>query len=64
MVENVFKLRVNKKLSQAELAKKIHVTQQFIQQLESGKRTPSLKVAKRLAEALGVTVDDLIKKAG
>ena len=62
----IFVLRHNLSLSQAGLAARCNVTQQFVQQIESGKRTPSLKVAKRIAAALGVTVDYLIgeKKAG
>ena len=57
----IYALRHNLTLSQAQLAKKCNVTQQFIQQIENGKRTPSLKVAERIAQALGVTVDELIK---
>ena len=60
MGESISELRRNQKLSQSELARKCHVTQQFIQQIETGKRTPSLRVAFRLATALGVTVDALI----
>ena len=62
MLENtIYTLRHNLTLSQAQLAAKCNVTQQFIQQIENGKRTPSLRTAKRIAQALGVTVDDLIK---
>ena len=64
MGEIIFTLRNNKKLNQRQLAEKCGVTQQFIQMVESGKRTPSLNTAKKLAEALGVTIDDLIGKAG
>lgn len=64
MGEIIFALRNNKKLNQRQLAEKCGVTQQFIQMVESGKRTPSLNTAKKLAEALGVTIDDLIGKAG
>lgn len=60
----IFVLRHNLSLSQADLAARCNVTQQFVQQIEAGKRTPSLKVAKRIAAALGVTVDELIGKAG
>lgn len=61
----IFVLRHTLSLSQADLAARCNVTQQFVQQIEAGKRTPSLKVAKRIAAALGVTVDYLIgeKKA-
>ena len=61
----VFALRRNLSLSQAELAARCGVTQQFIQRLEAGKVNPSIKTAAKLAAALGVTVDELIgeKKA-
>ena len=62
MLNNIFTLRNNQKLSQADLAQKCGVTQQYIQMVESGKRTPALKTALKLAAALGVTVDELIRK--
>jgi transcriptional regulator with XRE-family HTH domain len=49
-------------LSQLELATACGVTQQFIQAIEKGLRTPSLRTARKLAAALGVTVDELIGK--
>ena len=60
----IYALRRNLSLSQAELAARCGVTQQFIQRLEAGKVNPSIKTARKLAAALGVTVDELIGKAG
>lgn len=62
MGEIVYALRRNLKLSQLELATACGVTQQFIQAIEKGLRTPSLRTARKLAAALGVTVDELIGK--
>ena len=65
MFENLCAIRHNLKLSQSDLAARCGVTQQFIQQIEKGKKYPSVKVLKRIAKALGVTVDQLLeKKAG
>jgi transcriptional regulator with XRE-family HTH domain len=61
---NIFTLRNNLRLTQEELAQKCGVTQQFIQMLENGKKNPSVSTLKKLAAALGVTVDELIGKAG
>lgn len=61
---NIFTLRNNLKLSQKELAQKCGVTQQFIQMLEKGEKNPSVRTLKKLAAALGVTIDELIGKAG
>ena len=56
------KLREEKGLSQAEVAKKAEVTDAYIAQLETGKRNnPSLDVLKRLARALGVPVAELLE---
>jgi putative transcriptional regulator len=46
-------------LSQAEVAQKAGITRPFYTMIESGTRTPSLSIAKRLADTLGTTIDDL-----
>lgn len=49
-------LRLHKQLTQAQLAKRAHVSQAYIAWLERGARTnPSLAVLRRLAKALGTT---------
>ena len=52
--------RINKKLSQAELGELLNVTNNTISQWEGGGRIPSLKKAKRLAEILSCTIDELV----
>jgi transcriptional regulator with XRE-family HTH domain len=46
-------------LTQGELAERAKVSRATISLLESGSRGPQYPIAKRLAEALGVTLDDL-----
>ncbi len=58
--EKIFTIRMEKKLSRRELAKKVGVSQQFIQQLEKGKKNPSLVTAVKLAHALDCTLDRLL----
>ncbi len=53
--------RTREKLSQQELAQKIGVTSAAVCQYETGKRTPSIELLKKIALALNCTVDDLIK---
>lgn len=60
--KNVFRIRIDKKLSRNELAMKVGVSQQFIQQLEKGKKNPSINTAKKLACALGCTIDELLSE--
>ena len=50
--------RVLKKMSQEELAKESGVDRSYISQIESGKKTPSLSVLERIADALGCSLKD------
>lgn len=46
-------------LTQVEVAKQAKITETSYQRIEYGTQTPSLKTAKRIANALGSTVDEL-----
>jgi putative transcriptional regulator len=52
-------VRKQKGLRQIDLAKMIGVFQSEISEIECGKRMPSVYLAKKIAKALGVGVDDL-----
>lgn len=58
--EKIRRLREERRLSQADLAKDVGVTPQLISLLEKGQRDPSLKIIKKIANALGVTASYLI----
>ena len=49
-------------MSTTQLAEAVGVTQPMITNMERGFKTPSVEVLVRIAERLGTTVDDLIKK--
>lgn len=51
-------LREEKGLSQTELAKRVNLKQTTISQYESGSRRPNLQMAKKLSDALGISLDD------
>lgn len=51
--------RHQKGLTQAEVAKKARITSTGYSRYENGQRTPRVDVAKRIANALGSTVDEL-----
>ena len=58
---NIKKFRINKNLSQYELAQKCGVTQAYIAYLENGERkNPTTEVISLIATALGVTINDLL----
>ncbi|EMG9622369.1 helix-turn-helix transcriptional regulator [Listeria monocytogenes] len=60
--ENMKLIRVKKSMTQAKLADVSGVPQTTISGIEGGK-TPTLIIAKKLADALGVTTDDLLKES-
>ena len=51
----------SKGYTQKKLAQRSGCTEASICKYARGERTPTLKTAKRIAKALGVTIDDLIK---
>jgi putative transcriptional regulator len=60
MGEHIYALRVNKNMTRAEFARQCNVTKQYIWLIETGKRDPGLKLAIRIADVLGVTLNDLM----
>jgi len=52
-------LRLQQGLTQVSLAEKVGVTRQTIIALEKGKFVPSVKLALRLADTLGTSLEDV-----
>ena len=52
--------RVNKQLTQEQAAELIGITKDSLSNYERGKTAPNVKVAKKMAEIYGVSLDDLI----
>lgn len=48
--------RISKGISQTELAEKLGITQPYLYQIESGRRTPSLDLFFQICEALDIKV--------
>lgn len=53
-------LRKKKRLTQEDLAHKSELDYSYMNQIENGKRNPSIEAIERIAKALGVHVKDLI----
>lgn len=60
MVYKLREIRKQKGLTQVKLSKASNVDRVCIAKYETGRSTPSLKTAEKLANALGVKVDELI----
>ena len=52
--------REHRGLTQQQLADRARISKPYLSQLESGKRSGSTEVLSALAEALGVSLDDLV----
>lgn len=59
--DNIIQLRKLHNMTQEDLADMVGVTRQSIAQWESGKTCPNLTQSKALADAFGVTLDDLVE---
>ena len=57
--DNLYALRKMRSLTQEDLAEQIGVTRQAVAKWESGETLPDLDKSMRLAEILGVSLDDL-----
>lgn len=58
---NLYIALFDKNMSRKELAEKVGVSQQLISCYVNGDRSPSTTTLVKIANALGVTVDSLIK---
>ena len=59
---NLRRLRHEKGLSQDDLAYEAEVNRSYLSQLEKGAFYASLKIIGKLAEALGIESDELLKR--
>lgn len=53
-------LRISKRLTQEQLAEKMHVTGTYIVKIESSQRTGSVELAVELASCFGISLDYLL----
>lgn len=58
--ERIQKARKSKGLTQKQLAEKLEIAEITVRKYESNKREPKIEIMKKIAEALGVSVAELI----
>lgn len=59
--ENIRRIRLAKGMTQGDLCRKLEVDRGYMSNVESGKKNPTLSTINRIADALDVTVDKLLK---
>lgn len=58
---NLYIMLHDKKMTTSDLANKVGITRQAISAYTSGKRNPSAEALVAISNALGVTVDELVR---
>jgi transcriptional regulator with XRE-family HTH domain len=57
----IHSLRISDEITQVELAKKIGVSKQFLSDVEHNRKDVGISFAKKVAEALGYSIEPLIE---
>lgn len=58
---NLKRIRKEKGISQGDIGRELKVSRGFISTIENGKTNPTLSTISKLAKALGVSSDELLK---
>jgi transcriptional regulator with XRE-family HTH domain len=61
LTQNIKRIREKKHMSQGDICRDLGCDRSFISNLEAGKNNPTLMTIERIASALGVTCDELLK---
>ena len=59
--ENIRRIRLTKDMTQGDLCRKLEVDRAYMSNIESGKKNPTLSTIERIAKALNVSIEELIK---
>ena len=59
--QNMKRIRAKKKMSQGDIARALEVDRGYISNIENGKKNPTIATIQKLANALGVSADELLK---
>ena len=59
--QNIKRIRLKKRMSQGDICRAIDMDRSYMSAIESGKKNVTLIVLEKLANALDVSVDELLK---
>lgn len=59
--ENLKRIRTEKGMSQGDIVRKLGMPKSFVSNIENGKTNPTLATIAKLAKALSVPIENLIK---
>lgn len=59
--KNLKRIRTEKDISQGDIARELGVDRGFVSNIENGKTNPTLATIAKIAKAVGVTTNELLK---
>ena len=59
--QNIKRIRLKKRMSQGDICRAIEMDRSYMSAIESGKKNVTIAVLEKLANALNVSVDELLK---
>ena len=59
--ENLKRIRTEKGISQGDIARALEVDKSFVSNIENAKTNPTLATIAKIAKAIGVSIDELLK---
>lgn len=59
--QNIKRIRVLRKMSQGDICRKLDMDRSYMSAIESGKKNITIQQLERLAQALDISVDKLLK---
>ena len=59
--DNMKRIRTKKKMSQGDIARALEVDRGYISNIENGKKNPTIATIAKIAEALKVSPNELLK---
>ena len=58
---NLKRIRTKKGITQGDIARSLGVSRGFVSNIENGKTNPTLATIAKIAKAIGVSIEELIK---
>ena len=59
--QNIKEIRLRRKMSQGDICRKLDMDRSYMSAIENGKKNITIQQLERLSQALGVSVDKLLK---
>jgi len=59
--DNIRRIRLAKDMTQGDLCRKLGLDRAYMSNVESGKKNPTLSTIERIAKALNVSIEELVK---